>query len=157
MPSSDLLQKGEQAFITQSLGGTYTVIVNGNLFRIEAKDADALGLEVAARPTANTGAPRTVEEIEQETWNQMRTCYDPEIPLNIVDLGLIYDIEVKKDSINVRMSLTAPGCPSSQEISQDIRAKLEEAGFQNPKIELVWDPPWSAHRISEYGKKELGM
>ncbi len=87
----------------------------------------------------------------------LKECYDPEIPLNIVDLGLIYDIEVKKDSINVRMSLTAPGCPSSQEISQDIRAKLEEAGFQNPKIELVWDPPWSAHRISEYGKKELGM
>src|SRR2546428_11483856 len=82
------LQKGEQAFITQSLGGTYTVVVNGNMFRIEAKDADALGLEVAAKPTAKTGTPSTADEIEKEAWNQMRTCYDPEIPVNIVDLGL---------------------------------------------------------------------
>jgi metal-sulfur cluster biosynthetic enzyme len=74
-----------------------------------------------------------------------------------VDLGLIYDVEVKRDAINVRMSLTTPGCPSSQEISQDVRAKLEEAGFPSPKVELVWDPPWSAHRISEYGKKQLGL
>src|ERR1043165_210722 len=84
------LQKGEQATITQSLGGSYTVIVNGNMFRIEGKDADALGLEVAARPVS-TGSPITQEHLEKEIWNHLRSCYDPEIPVNIVDLGLIYD------------------------------------------------------------------
>src|SRR3954452_1620818 len=84
------LQKGEQATLTQSLGGSYTVVVNGNMFRIEGKDADALGLELAAKPTY-TGAPISQENLEKEIWNQLRSCYDPEIPVNIVDLGLIYD------------------------------------------------------------------
>src|SRR5579859_7976647 len=84
------LQKGEQAHITQSLGGSYTVIINGNMFRIEGKDADALGFEAAAKPTS-TGQPVAQEELEKEIWNQLKTCYDPEIPVNIVDLGLIYD------------------------------------------------------------------
>ena len=87
------LQKGEQAYITQTLGGSYTVIVNGNMFRIEGKDADALGLEAAAKP-ASTGAPVTQEHLEKEIWNQLRSCYDPEIPVNIVDLGLIYDCHI---------------------------------------------------------------
>ena len=81
---------GEQAYITQSLGGAYTVVVNGNMFRIEGKDADALGIEAAAKP-ASTGAPVTQETLDKEVWNQLRNCYDPEIPVNIVDLGLIYD------------------------------------------------------------------
>src|SRR6266699_6571795 len=80
------LQKGEQAYITQSLGGTYTVVVNGNMFRIDGKDGDALGLEAAAKPTNVTGQPRTKEELEKEVWNQLKTCYDPEIPVNVVDL-----------------------------------------------------------------------
>src|SRR6476659_7956119 len=84
------LQKGELARITQSLGGSYTVVVNGNMFRIEGKDADALGMEVAAKP-ANIAAPVTQENLEKEIWNQLRSCYDPEIPVNVVDLGLIYD------------------------------------------------------------------
>src|SRR3989475_8775547 len=88
------LQKGEQAYITQSLGGTYTVVVNGNMFRIDGKDADALGLEAAAKPTNVTGQPRTKEELEKEVWNQLKTCYDPEIPVNVVDLGLIYDCQI---------------------------------------------------------------
>src|SRR2546428_5659144 len=83
------LQKGEQAFITQSLGGSYTVIVNGNMFRIEGKDADALGIQPAAKPVS-TGAPVTQEQLDKEIWNQLRSCYDPEIPVNIVDLGLAY-------------------------------------------------------------------
>ncbi|HWI57108.1 MAG TPA: iron-sulfur cluster assembly protein, partial [Bacillota bacterium] len=90
MGSKVTLQKGEKAFITQSLGGTYTVVVNGNMFRIEGKDADALGLEAAAKPVS-TGALVTQEHLEKEIWNQLRSCYDPEIPVNIVDLGLIYD------------------------------------------------------------------
>src|SRR6266699_1066602 len=80
------LQKGERAHITQSLGGTYTVVVNGNMFRIDGKDADALGLEGSAKPTKATGQPRTKEELEKEVWNQLKTCYDPEIPVNVVDL-----------------------------------------------------------------------
>src|ERR1051325_1406645 len=83
------LQKGEQARISQSLGGSYTVIVNGNMFRIEGKDADALGIEAAAKP-AGSGQPISQENLEKEIWNQLRSCYDPEIPVNIVDLGLIY-------------------------------------------------------------------
>src|SRR5688572_30387169 len=79
------LQKGEQAYITQSLGGAYTVVVNGNMFRIDGKDADALGLEAAAKPKNTTGQPRTKEELEKEVWNQLKTCYDPEIPVNVVD------------------------------------------------------------------------
>src|ERR1044072_5306830 len=90
------LQKGEQATITQSLGGSYTVVVNGNMFRIEGKDADALGLEVAAKTKAPAGGPPvSVEQVEKEIWTQLKTCYDPEIPVNIVDLGLIYDCHVE--------------------------------------------------------------
>src|SRR5712671_2121742 len=86
------LQKGEQAHITQSLGGTYTVIVNGNMFRIEARDGDALGLEAPAqREAATTGGPVTQEQLEKQIWESLKTCYDPEIPVNVVDLGLIYD------------------------------------------------------------------
>src|SRR6266436_9464373 len=104
------LQKGEQAYITQSLGGTYTVIVNGNMFRIEGKDADALGREAAAKP-AGTGAPVAQEQLEKEIWNQLRSCYDPEIPVNIVDLGLIYDCHISPLSpgshrVEVKMTLT---------------------------------------------------
>ncbi len=115
------LQKGEQAVITQSLGGSYTVIVNGNMFRIEGKDADALGMEAAAKP-ASTGAPVSQETLEREIWNQLRSCYDPEIPVNIVDLGLIYDCHLSPLSasnykVDVKMTLTAPGCISSQRVS----------------------------------------
>src|SRR5262245_5220172 len=112
------LMKGEQAYITQSLGGAYTVIVNGNMFRIDGKDADALGVEAAAKPATSTsvpGAPKTKEQLEKEVWDAMRTCYDPEIPVNIADLGLIYDCTLTPlggDSYvaNVKMTLTAPGC-----------------------------------------------
>src|SRR5512137_2287463 len=108
------LQKGEQVLITQSLGGTYTVIVNGNMFRIEGKDADALGLqpEIKPAPAAGPGAGSTTpEELEKQVWEQLKTCYDPEIPVNIVDLGLVYDCKVtplgegKTFKVNVRMTL----------------------------------------------------
>src|SRR5438445_1458686 len=121
-------QKGEQAYITQSLGGSYTVVVNGNMFRIEGKDADALGIEPAAKP-AGTGAPVSQEHLEKEIWNQLRSCYDPEIPVNIVDLGLIYDchltpLAASSHRVEVKMTLTAPGCGMGPVLAQDVQTKL---------------------------------
>src|SRR5438034_5733518 len=110
------LLKGETAHITQSLGGSYTVVVNGNMFRIDGRDADALGREAAAQPAAPTQGPRTLEQVESEAWAQMKACYDPEIPVNIVDLGLIYDChvaplpEANRYQVDIKMTLTAPGC-----------------------------------------------
>src|ERR1700704_6756086 len=104
------LQKGEQAHITQSLGGSYTVVVNGNMFRVEGKDADALGRETVAK-AASSGAPVSQEDLEKEIWNQLRSCYDPEIPVNIVDLGLVYDCHITPIGdngykVDVKMTLT---------------------------------------------------
>jgi len=156
------LQKGGQAFITQTLGGSYTVIVNGNMFRIEGKDADALGLEVAAKP-ATTGAPVTQEQLEKEVWNQLRSCYDPEIPVNIVDLGLIYDCHLTPLSagthrVEVKMTLTAPGCGMGPMLAQDVQNKLLSLeGVDDVAVELVWDPPWNQGMMTEEAKLQLGL
>jgi probable FeS assembly SUF system protein SufT len=156
------LQKGEQATITQSLGGSYTVIVNGNMFRIEGKDADALGVEVAAKP-ASTGTPITQENLEKEIWNQLRSCYDPEIPVNIVDLGLIYDCHLSSLNGNsfkadVKMTLTAPGCGMGPMLAQDVQNKLLSLeGVDDVNVELVWDPPWNQGMMTEAAKLQLGL
>src|SRR6266481_8986534 len=148
------LQKGEQASITQSLGGSYTVVVNGNMFRIEGKDADALGFELAGK-TASTGAPVTQEQLEKEIWNQLRSCYDPEIPVNIVDLGLVYDchitpINAGSHRVDVKMTLTAPGCGMGPMLAQDVQNRLLGLeGVDDVSVELVWDPPWNQSMISE--------
>ena len=158
------LQKGEQAFITQSLGGTYTVIVNGNMFRLEAKDADALDLEVAVRPTANTGTPSTAEEVGKEAWNQMRTCYDPEIPVNIVDLGLVYDCRLSPlpvgggHRVDVKITLTAPGCGMGPALSQDVQNKLLSIeGIDEANVEVVFEPQWNQAMMSEAAQLQLGL
>lgn len=156
------LQKGEQATITQSLGGSYTVIVNGNMFRIEGKDADALGMEVAARPTS-TGTPISQENLEKEIWNQLRSCYDPEIPVNIVDLGLIYDCHLtplngSSFKADVKMTLTAPGCGMGPMLAQDVQNKLLSLeGVDDVNVELVWDPPWNQGMMTEAAKLQLGL
>ena len=159
------LQKGGQAFIMQSLGGSYTVVVNGNMFRLEAKDADALGLAVAAKPVA-TGAstPKTPEELEQEAWGQMKTCYDPEIPINIVDLGLVYDCHLvplgapDRYKAEVKMTLTAPGCGMGDAISQDVQNKLLSIeGIDEANVEVVFDPQWNQGMMSEAAKLQLGL
>jgi probable FeS assembly SUF system protein SufT len=158
------LQKGEQAYLTQSLGGAYTVVVNGNMFRIDGKDADALGLEAAAKPTNATGQPRSKEELEKEVWNQLKTCYDPEIPVNVVDLGLIYDCQLapigdgKTFKAEVKMTLTAPGCGMGPVLAQDVQNKLlsvEEIDEAN--VELVWDPPWNQGMMTDAAKLQLGL
>jgi probable FeS assembly SUF system protein SufT len=156
------LQKGGQAYITQTLGGSYTVIVNGNMFRIEGKDADALGLEVATKP-ASTGAPVSQEHLEKEIWNQLRSCYDPEIPVNIVDLGLIYDCHLAPLSagthrVEVKMTLTAPGCGMGPMLAQDVQNKLLNLeGVDDVAVELVWDPPWNQGMMTEEAKLQLGL
>jgi probable FeS assembly SUF system protein SufT len=156
------LQKGEQAYITQSLGGSYTVIVNGNMFRIEGKDADALGIEAAAKP-ASTGAPVSQEQLEKEIWNQLRSCYDPEIPVNIVDLGLIYDCHISRlngasHKVDVKMTLTAPGCGMGPMLAQDVQNKLLSLeGVDDVAVELVWDPPWNQGMMTEAAKLQLGL
>ena len=156
------LQKGEQAQITQTLGGSYTVIVNGNMFRIEGKDADSLGLEVVANP-ASTGAPVTQELLEKEIWNQLRSCYDPEIPVNVVDLGLIYDchltpISAGSHRVDVKMTLTAPGCGMGPTLAQDVQNRLLSLeGVDDVAVELVWDPPWNQGMMTEQAKLQLGL
>jgi probable FeS assembly SUF system protein SufT len=157
------LQQGEAAYITQSLGGSYTVVVNGNMFRIEGKDADAIGMEVAAKP-ANTGASVTQEVLEKEVWNQLRSCYDPEIPVNIVDLGLIYDCHLSPmhapgtHKVDVKMTLTAPGCGMGPVLAQDVQSKLLGLeGVNDVAVELVWDPPWNQGMMTEAAKLQLGL
>ncbi len=156
------LQKGEQAIITQSLGGSYTVIVNGNMFRIENRDADALGLLPEAKP-ATTGAPVNREQLEKDIWAQLRNCYDPEIPVNIVDLGLIYDChlsEINPSSykVDVKMTLTAPGCGMGPMLAQDVQNRLLGLeSVDDVAVELVWDPPWNQAMMTEEAKLQLGL
>ena len=157
------LQKGEQAHITQSLGGSYTVIVNGNMFRIEGKDGDALGLQAAEKKSGTPAGPITREQVEKEIWNQLRTCYDPEIPVNVVDLGLIYDCHIESIGPNsyrvqVKMTLTAPGCGMGPVLQQDVQNKLLGLeAVDDVAVELVWEPPWNQNMLSEAAKLQLGF
>jgi probable FeS assembly SUF system protein SufT len=157
------LLKGEQAYVTQSLGGSYTVIVNGNMFRIDGQNADALGFEVAPKPMLPTGAGLTQEAVEKLVWEQLKTCYDPEIPVNIVDLGLIYDCHIEQMGegafkIAVKMTLTAPGCGMGPVLQQDVQNKLLGIDpVQDVQVELVWDPPWNQGMLTEAAKLQLGL
>jgi probable FeS assembly SUF system protein SufT len=163
--TSVTLQKGEQAYITQSLGGSYTVVVNGNMFRIDGANADALGVEQAEKPgSARSAGPRTVEELEKEVWDALRTCYDPEIPVNIVDLGLIYDCRLTPSGTSdsyqalVKMTLTAPGCGMGPMLAQDVQNKLLALeGIDEANVELVWEPPWNQGMMTEAAKLQLGL
>ncbi len=157
------LQKGEAAVITQSLGGTFTVVVNGNMFRIDGVDADALGRDPMASPAKKAGKAETPEDLKKQVWDQMRTCYDPEIPVNIVDLGLIYDCKVSEltdDSrkVDVKMTLTAPGCGMGPAIQADVENKiLCVESVDEVNVELVWEPQWDRNMMSEAARLELGM
>ena len=159
------LQKGEQAFITQSLGGSYTVVVNGNMFRIADKDADALGIEAKAESVAAAvpAGPVTQEQLERQMWEALKTCYDPEIPVNIVDLGLIYDCHLTPIGENnfkadVKMTLTAPGCGMGPVLAQDVQNKLISLEpIDEANVELVWDPPWNQGMMTEAAKLQLGL
>jgi probable FeS assembly SUF system protein SufT len=160
------LQKGETAHITQSLGGSYTVVVNGNMFRIAEKDADALGMEpkaAAQGAAAASSGPVSLEQLEKQVWESLKTCYDPEIPVNIVDLGLIYDCHLTAVGENnykadVKMTLTAPGCGMGPVLAQDVQNKLVSLEpIDEANIELVWDPPWNQSMMTEAAKLQLGL
>jgi probable FeS assembly SUF system protein SufT len=155
------LEHGTVVFITQSLGGTYTIQAPtyGGLFRVEGKDADALGKTATATPTPSPEGG----DLEQHVWEQLRTCYDPEIPVNIVDLGLVYDLRVTpepdgKSHVEVKMTLTAQGCGMGTSIAADARRKLLDLpGVADADVQLVWDPPWTPQMISPEGRERLGM
>jgi probable FeS assembly SUF system protein SufT len=154
---------GTQGVVTQTLGGSYTVATPHGLSRIAEKDLDALGLE---KPAGTNGATKPdgggpVEE--KAVWEQLKQCFDPEIPVNIVDLGLVYDCRlVKKDDggtkVEVKMTLTAPGCGMGPAIAHDAQSKiLSIDGIDEADVQLVWDPPWNQNMISEAGRMKLGM
>ena len=157
------LPAGSVGYITQGLGGSYTVFVEGNLFRIAGKDADAIGKEPEAGLELPAGAGDG--EIEALVWRQLRTCFDPEIPINVVDLGLVYSAEVKpspeqagKRLVEVRMTLTAPGCGMGEILVDDVRSKLEMIPtVAEADVELVFDPPWTREMMSEAARLETGM
>jgi probable FeS assembly SUF system protein SufT len=156
------LEKGWEVVITQSLGGSYTVQVPmlGGLFRIAGRDADAIGKPVEAAPAAAAAA--AAGDLDQQVWSALKTCYDPEIPVNIVDLGLVYDMRIGDapggQRVDVKMTLTAPGCGMGGAIASDARQKLLSLpGVSDAEVEVVWDPPWSPQMISPEGKERLGM
>ena len=164
IPSGDkiTLIEGTLVRVTQALGGDFTLYVNGNLVKLSGKDADAIGREVkdsiSESISINNG-----EYSEELVWEQLRTCYDPEIPVNIVDLGLIYDLSKKgnkKDgySLKIKMTLTAPGCGMGPSIAQDAESKVLLLPKVNDVIiEIVWDPVWDRSMMSEDAKLKLGM
>ena len=155
------LPAGSYGYITQALGGSYTVFVEGNLFRIAGQDGDAIGKE----PAESLSLPENAsdEEVEQLVWRQLRTCFDPELPFNIVDLGLVYEanLGVREDGqrkVDVKMTLTAPGCGMGEILVDDVRNKLELIPtIAEADVDLVFDPPWGRHMMSEAAKLETGM
>jgi probable FeS assembly SUF system protein SufT len=158
------LQAGEPVTITQALGGSYTVVIHGNMARIDARDADAIGQAPAAPATAETAAaPVDSAVTEEQVLEKLRTCYDPEIPVNIVDLGLVYDLQILPvpgggNRVEIKMTLTAPGCGMGPVLQQDVETKVSAIpGVKEAGVFLVWDPPWSRDMLSEAARLELGM
>jgi probable FeS assembly SUF system protein SufT len=152
---------GARLQITQSLGGSYTVMVPmGYLARIDGRDADAIGEELEQKPTDKATAEKPVEDL---CWDQLRTCYDPEIPVNIVDLGLVYRVQLTPlpaggNKVEVTFTLTAPGCGMGDVLREDIRQKLlTVSGVHEADVQVLFDPPWSRSMMSDAAKLQLGM
>lgn len=163
VPQGDrvMLPAGQIGYITQALGGSFTAYVEGNLFRIAGADADALGKQ----PPDPIALPENAgdADVERLVWEQLRTCFDPEIPVNVVDLGLVYDVslESREDSqrqVYVKMTLTAPGCGMGDILVDDVRSKLEMIPtVAEADVDLVFDPPWNHSMMSDAAKLETGM
>ena len=155
------LTKGTSVDIMQTLGGSYTVLGGGALLRIAGKDADALGFtpEIPAVPAEAASGPVS----EKAVWDTLKTCYDPEIPVNIVDLGLVYDMRIEpgegtNSKVSVKMTLTAPGCGMGGAIAGDAQQKLLTLpGVEEASVEVVWEPQWHQSMITADGRKVLGL
>ena len=155
------LPAGSVGYITQALGGSFTVFVEGNLMRVAGRDADAIGKEPPTPIELPEGAGD--EEVERLVWQQLRTCFDPEIPVNIVELGLVYSADVRhrddgRREVEVRMTLTAPACGMGEILVDDVRSKIELIPtVAEADVELVFDPPWNRTMMSELARLETGM
>ena len=163
VPSGDLvnLPAGQTGYITQALGGSFTVFVEGNLFRIRNEDADALGKE--PMPLPELPADASDDDIEKAVWSQLRTCFDPEIPINIVELGLVYSCEITREPdgqriATIKMTLTAPGCGMGPVLAQDVKQKVESLpGVAEADVEIVFDPQWNQNMMTEAARLQLGL
>lgn len=168
------LSAGTRAVISQALGGTVTIRTDSGLFRLASADWDALGKaaqaqldEAAKAAMASKTAepePADVPFSEELVWEAMRGCFDPEIPVNIVDLGLIYDLQVSepdaegRHAVNVKMTLTAQGCGMGPVIAEDAKTNIEALQrVSKAQVDIVWDPPWTPHMISDVGRQKLGL
>jgi probable FeS assembly SUF system protein SufT len=157
------LKQGTAVYVTQALGGSVTVNVNGNLARIPPENVDAIGFEVESTPTGNTAASGDGTVDEAVLWEQLSTCYDPEIPINIVELGLIYRCEVQPlegggNRVEVEMTLTAPGCGMGPFLVDDVEHKLAQVpNVTEVKVELVFDPMWNPEMMSEAARLQTGL
>jgi probable FeS assembly SUF system protein SufT len=155
------LKPGQAGYVTQALGGSFTVYLEGNLFRIAGEDADAIGKEPVTPPELPPNA--TEEDVCKLAWDQMRTCYDPEIPINIVDLGLVYECNAKANedgtrTVEVKITLTAPGCGMGDILVDDVRDKIERIPtVREARVELTFDPPWNQTMMSDAARLQTGM
>ncbi len=165
IPSGDpiTIKNGEIAFITQALGGNYTLMLNGNLAQIAGRDGDAIGKETITNQSETDPCEAQQTPDEYAVLTSLKTCYDPEIPVNVVDLGLIYDMQIKSiDNCNykvdIKMTLTAPGCGMGDYIAADVKKKaLMVPGITAANVELVWEPLWNREMMSDTARLELGI
>lgn len=159
---NELLPKDSLVYITQAMGGSFTIYFEGNLYRVAGRDADALGREPVAVPELRPGA--TDADFEQLVWDQMRTVYDPEIPINIVELGLVYECQIQKQpagdgrTVDIKMTVTAPGCGMGEILLEDVKDKVRLLPtVETVNVELVFDPPWNQSMMSEAARLEAGL
>ena len=149
------LKKGMSGLISQSLGDNYTVVVEGNMYQVNGIDGEAIGEEKRQVDSNNFAN-------EEEVWNVLHTCYDPEIPVNIVDLGLVYNCQITEQdegvNILIQMTLTAPGCGMGPVIADEVKQKLSSlSGAKEVEVELVWEPQWNQDMMSDAAKLQLGL
>jgi len=155
------LPAGSVGYITQALGGSFTVFVEGNLFRIAGDDADALGKDPPEALQLENEADD--DAVEVLVWKQLRTCFDPEIPINVVELGLVYDCDIERmedgsRKVNIKMTLTAPACGMGDILVDDVRTKVERVPtVSEADVDLVFDPPWNQSMMSDAARLETGM
>ncbi|BDS08777.1 putative Fe-S cluster assembly protein SufT [Oceaniferula spumae] len=164
IPSGDpfTLPAGTAVIITQTLGGSYTVATQSGLARISSDDADALGIDPNEKETSSGESLPDDASQEDKVWHQLKQVFDPEIPVDIVNLGLVYDCTIAeedgKTAVNIKMTLTAPGCGMGPVIAADAQARVMTVdGIDEANVDLVWDPAWNQDMISEEGRMKLGM